>query len=211
MEGVFESQSCAPLYVVGWVNESDETTRGIKVPCLLSLLAYQDSDATVTGLEAFPEENWAPVNVVFQVYHVMFDLGGVFALLALVALGAWFWKRKVFQWRWLLWVFVISIVLTEVATLAGWWTAEIGRQPWIVWNVLRTSDAVSPTLSTGEVAASLTMFAVLYALLFALFIFLLNRVIQEGPRPLEEEHLPESLPDTFREVFRRARASAAGE
>ncbi len=211
MEGVFESQSCAPLFVVGWVNESDQTTNGISVPCLLSLLAYQEKDATVTGLEAFPEDDWAPVNVVFQVYHVMFNLGAIFALLAVVGLGAWFWKRKVYQWPWLLWVFVGSIVLTEVATLAGWWTAEIGRQPWIVWNVLRTSDAVSPTLSTAEVATSLTMFALLYALLFSLFIFLLNRVIQEGPRSLAEEGVPASLPDTFREVFRRARASSGGE
>jgi cytochrome d ubiquinol oxidase subunit I len=76
-----------------------------------------------------------------------------------------------------------------------------------VWNLLRTADAVSPTLRTGQVAFSITMFILLYALLFALFIFLLNIKIQHGPEALETAEIPESLPDTFREVFRQARAS----
>jgi cytochrome d ubiquinol oxidase subunit I len=97
--------------------------------------------------------------------------------------------------------------MTETATIAGWWTAEVGRQPWIVWNLLRTSDAVSPLLRGDQVFLSLVMFTLLYGLLFSLFLFLLNNRIQQGPEELEKDQMQTSLPDTFREVFRQARAS----
>jgi len=149
---------------------------------------------------------------VFQVYHAMIDLGGLFVLIGGVAIVLWLWKRRLFTFRPFLWVLVLTIVLVEAATIAGWWTAEIGRQPWIVWNELRTADAVSPTLVGVQVLLSLLMFAALYALLFALFLFLLNRHIQEGPPSMEDHEPPESLPDTLREIFsKRPRASAAGE
>jgi cytochrome d ubiquinol oxidase subunit I len=211
MEGVWESQSCAPMYLIGWVNVDAETTRGLHIPCLLSFLAYQDIDATVTGLTSYPSDTWAPVNLTFQVYHLMIDLGSLFVPIGIIGLLMLWWKRRVFTARWLLWIFVFTIVLTELATLSGWWTAEFGRQPWIVWNLLRTADAESPGLSTEQVAFSLAMFVLLYALLFTLFIFLLNRKIQEGPDALDPRDAPESLPDTFREVFRRPRASAEVE
>ncbi len=209
MEGVWQSQSCAPMFFAGWVNEQAQTTTGIKipVPCLLSILAYFNPQAVVTGLTSFPSDTWAPVNLVFQVYHIMIDLGFIFPLIGVIGLFFWWWGRQVYIVRPLLWVFVSTIVLTEVATIAGWWTAETGRQPWIVWNLLRTADAVSPTLRTEQVVFSLVMFLVLYGVLFSLFIFLLNHKIQEGPRDLEHEEIPASLPDTFREVFRHSRAS----
>jgi cytochrome d ubiquinol oxidase subunit I len=206
MEGVWQSQPCTPMYLVGWVDEAAQTTTGISIPCLLSILAYGDPQAVVTGLPAFPQDVWAPVNLTFQVYHLMIDLGGLFPLIGFAGVGAWLWKRRgerrLYTLRLLLWVFVVTIVLTEMATIAGWWTGEIGRQPWIVWNELRTADAVSPVLRPEQVLLSLGMFVLLYALLFSLFLFLLNRKIQEGPHGLEAEELPEALPDTFREVFR---------
>ena len=85
------------------------------------------------------------------------------------------------QWRWLLWLCVITVPLTEVAIIAGWWTAEIGRQPWIVWNLLRTSDAVSPSITTAQAASSLVMFVLLYSVLLVLFLFLLTARISQGP------------------------------
>ena len=212
MEGVWNSQSCAPMFLFGWVDEATQTTRGVSIPCLLSFLAYQDIHATVQGLNSFPQDTWAPVNLVFQVYHLMIDLGGLFILIGGLAIVLWLWKRRLFTFRPFLWVLVLTIVLVEAATIAGWWTAEIGRQPWIVWNELRTADAVSPTLVGVQVFLSLLMFAALYALLFALFLFLLNRHIQEGPPSMEDHEPPESLPDTLREIFsKRPRASAAGE
>jgi cytochrome d ubiquinol oxidase subunit I len=214
MEGLWNDQSCAPLFIVGWVNESNQTTKGISIPCLLSILAYGHKDSTVDGLNSFPQDTWAPVNLTFQVYHAMFDLSVVFAALGVLGAALYLWKRKIYEWRWVLWLFVGIVVLTETAIIAGWWTKEIGRQPWIVWNLLRTQDAVSPTLTTAQVVTSLVMFVILYSLLFVLFLFLLNGIIQHGPAPLDEvEESPvTSLPDTFRELFRRhePRASAAG-
>jgi cytochrome d ubiquinol oxidase subunit I len=221
MEGVWQNTSCAPMFLVGWVNVEAQTTTGISIPCLLSFLAYQNIHATVTGLTSFPSDTWAPVNLVFQVYHIMIVLGSIFPLIGLLGVLFFFLKRRtpeggrerrIWTSRLVLWLFVISIVLTELATLSGWWTAEFGRQPWVVWNLLHTADAVSPVLDTYQVLFSLLMFVVLYALLFILFIFLLNMNIQQGPEPLEEEVPPQSLPDTFKDVFRRRpRASAAAE
>jgi cytochrome d ubiquinol oxidase subunit I len=214
MEGIWQSKSCAPLLLIGWVDEGAHTTAGIPapVPCLLSILSYQRPDATVTGLTAFPSDVWAPVNVTFQVYHLMIDLGFLFPLIGVV--GWLVWRRRQRHGRpmpgWLLRTFIATVFLAEVATIAGWWTGEVGRQPWIVWNVLRTADAASPTLSTPEVLASLLTFALLYLLLLALFLFLLDRMIRQGPEPIELVEPPAPLPDTFREVFRRQpRASGA--
>jgi len=212
MEGVWQSQECAPMFLFGWVDEAAQTTTGVSIPCLLSFLAYQDIHATVQGLDSFPSDVWAPVNLEFQVYHFMIDMGGLFMFIGGVAILLWLWKRRLFTFRPFLWVLVLTIVLVEMATISGWWTAEIGRQPWVVWNELRTADAVSPNLDGGQVLASLLMFATLYALLFALFLFLLNRHIQEGPPSMDDQVPPESLPDTLREIFaHRPRASAAGD
>ena len=100
---------------------------------------------------------------------------------------------------------MITVFFVEVAIIAGWWTAEIGRQPWVVYEVLLTADGVSPLLTAIDVVLSLGMFVVLYALLLALFLYLLNEKIQRGPEPLEDVETVEmsSLPDTFRDVFRR--------
>jgi len=209
MEGLWNDQACAPLFIVGWVNTTAQTTTGIKIPCLLSFLAYGDINATVQGLNSFPSDTWAPINLVFQVYHLMIDLGGLFVAIGLLAALFAVWKQRIWRTRWLLWILVLSIFLTELATLSGWWTAEFGRQPWIVWNLLHTADAVSPNLVGGQVLLSLLMFMGLYALLFVLFIYLLNEKIQHGPEPLEDEVAVTSLPDTFKDIFRRrARASS---
>jgi cytochrome d ubiquinol oxidase subunit I len=205
MEGLWQTQTCAPFVIVGWVNEANQTTQGLSIPCLLSFLAYFNFHASVTGLDAFPASQYPPINLVFQVYHLMFLLGGVFAAISVVGLVLYLWRRKVFEARWLLWLFVSTVFLAEIAIICGWWTAEIGRQPWVVYNVMQTTQGLSPTLTAGEVEISLGIFIGLYTLLFVLFIFLLNERIQEGPEALEDvESVPvTSLPDTFRQIFRR--------
>jgi cytochrome d ubiquinol oxidase subunit I len=210
IEGLFDDTSCAPFYLFGWVNESEQTVTGVSIPCLLSFLAYQDFGATVQGLNSFPQENWAPVNLAFQAYHLMIDLATLFGLIAVLGAGLYLWKQKIFTYAWALWIFVLTVPLTSIAIIAGWWTAEVGRQPWVVWNVMKTEDGVSPTLSTGDVAFSLGLFVVLYAILLVLFLFLLNAKIQRGPEALEDlETAPiTSLPDSFRDVFRRHGARA---
>ncbi len=203
MEGVWEDTACAPMVVAGWVNEGTQTTTGITIPCLLSWLAGDSTDTVIQGLRSFPQDTWAPVAWVFQSYHLMILLGGLF--IAIGALGVLFsvWGERIWRTRWLLWVFVFTVFLTELSTMAGWWTAELGRQPWIVWQLLRVADAVSPNLTTTQVLLSNIMFVLLYALLFTLFLYLLNEKIMEGPKPVEETTPLASLPDNFREVFRR--------
>jgi cytochrome d ubiquinol oxidase subunit I len=210
MEGLYQTEDCAPMFIVGWSNPGSQTTDGISVPCLLSFLATQDFDGEVQGLEAFPEDDWAPVNLVFQVYHLMIDLGMLFMLVSVLAVGLWIWKRRIWQARWMLWVLVSTIFLTQLATQAGWWTAEFGRQPWVVWQELRTDGAESPLVGTGQVAFSIGMFVVLYALLLGIFLWLLDRQIKAGPpEELDAEEI-DSLPDSFKEVFSRRSRTRVG-
>ena len=212
MEGLYRTTDCAPMYLLGWSDPKNQTTAGISIPCMLSILVDQNPKAEVTGLDAFPQNQWAPVNLVFQVYHVMINLGVLFIAIGVLACFLWIRKRRLWDQRWMLRILVSSIVLTEVATLSGWWTAEFGRQPWIVWQILRTADAESPNVTTPQVVFSIGMFVVLYALVFVVFLRLLDKKIKDGPPdPPDEEHT-ESLPDTFGEIFRRrSRVSTGGE
>ena len=116
MEGLWDTTTCAPLYIVGWVNEAAQTTTGISIPCLLSFLSYGSFQAPVQGLTEFPSDVWAPINLVFQVYHVMINLGFLFIPLGLVAALYYFWGRRLWTTRWVLWLLVLSIFLTEIAT-----------------------------------------------------------------------------------------------
>ena len=175
------------MYLVGWVDVRAQTTTGISIPCLLSFLAYGSFDATVTGLDSFPPDVWAPINLVFQVYHIMINLGFILSRSGCWAPSSSSGSAASGRRAGCCGSSSLSIFLTELATQSGWWTAEFGRQPWIVWNLLRTADAVSPVLETYQVAASVLMFVVLYALLFVLFIYLLNEKIQHGPDPLDDE------------------------
>jgi cytochrome d ubiquinol oxidase subunit I len=213
MEGNWKDTSCAPLYIVGWVDEGAQKTYAVGVPCLLSFLSYGNFHATVPGLaqstQQFPRTDWPPVNLTFQAYHVMIDLGFLFPLIGVVGWLYWRKRRDTQMPRATLWAFVATVFLAEVATIAGWWTAEIGRQPWIVWNVLRTSDAVSPTLRTDQALTSLIMFALLYLLLLVLFVFLLDRKIKRGPEPVGGQDQADALPNTVRELFRSAREPRA--
>ncbi len=127
MEGLWQTQSCAPLFVVGWVNEANQTTKGISIPCLLSVLAFFNPQATVTGLDAFPSNQYPPINLVFQVYHIMFNLGVVFAGIGALGLLFYFWRRKVFEARWLLWLFVSTVFLAEIAIIC--WLVDSRDRP----------------------------------------------------------------------------------
>jgi cytochrome d ubiquinol oxidase subunit I len=209
MEGEWPaSESCAPFVLFGWVNQSNQTTAGPAIPCLLSYLAYFNIHAPVTGLEKYPASLWPPLQITFQAYHLMVDLGMSFIFIGVLSTAFFFWGRRLFRTAWVLWLLVISVFLTEMATIAGWWTAEFGRQPWIVFNLMKTSQAVSPTLTPQQVVFSVLTFVVMYAMLLVLFIYLLNKDIQRGPEPLEEPEHGEPLPDTFRAVFERARPIA---
>jgi len=196
MEAQYETGSNAPLYLFGWVdNENQEVRFGIAIPGMLSYLISGSTDHVVTGLNEFKPEDRPPVNVVFQLYHLMVAIG--FTLIGISLLGAFFWWRgKLFDKKWLLWVFVFSVLGPQIANQVGWFTAEIGRQPWIVYNLLRTSEALSKAVSAGQIVFSLILFIVIYSLLFVLFIYLLNEKIKHGPED----------PDTLESEYRNQKA-----
>lgn len=195
MEGHFDSLAPANLYILGWVDKESQTTTGISVPGGLGFLLHQDFDAPITGLNSFPEEDRpGQVNAVFQFYHLMVAIG--MSLIGLTLLACFFWWRgTLFDKRWLLWAFVFAVVLPQMANQFGWFAAEMGRQPWVVYGLLRTSDALSNVVTANQVLFSLIGFSIIYIILLALFLYLLTKKIKHGPgghddpedRPKQEE------------------------
>jgi cytochrome bd ubiquinol oxidase subunit I len=193
MEGHFDSSARADMYLLGWVNKDKQQTSGICIPGGLSFLLHQDTDAPVTGLNAFKKENQpSQINSIFQFYHVMVAIGMLMIGLTLYAM--WSWKKgTLFQQRWLLHVFVWAVLLPQIANQAGWFAAEMGRQPWVVYGLLRTSDALSTSVKAEQVLVSLILFTLVYATLFVLFLYLLNKKIKHGPAHHAEENTAFSM------------------
>lgn len=181
MEGHFEDSAPADLYVFGWVDKEKQEVIGLRVPGGLSFMLDQDFETNVTGLNAFPKEDQpSQVNAIFQFYHIMVAIG--MFLIALSLFGLWQWKRgKLFEKKWLLWTFVFTALLPQIANQFGWFTAEMGRQPWVVYGLLRTSDALSKSVQANQVLFSLILFFIVYLVLFLLFIYLMNKKIKSGP------------------------------
>ena len=179
-EGHFQTAP-AGLSLFGWVDEKGErVTFGLGFPKLLSYLISGDWNTPVRGLNAFPPADRPPVNVVFQTYHAMVAIG--MGLIGLALWSAVLWMRgTLFEKRWMLWLLVFSVLGPQFANQLGWASAEIGRQPWIVYGLLRTGDGLSPVVGGGAIVTSLVLFTLVYALLFAVFVFLLNHKIQHGP------------------------------
>lgn len=193
--------------------ETQSVKYGVPVPGLLSFLIHEDPGKPVIGLDKIPRKFWPPVGVSFQMYHLMVLLGMYF--IALTLYGSFLrWRGKLFDKRWLMWVFVVSVLGPFAANQAGWVAAEVGRQPWIVHpNVLRTPageplldaagmvqynleeglltrDAVSQTITGGQVLSSILMFGVIYFLLFWIWLYVLNDKIQKGPKPVVLGEVP---------------------
>jgi cytochrome d ubiquinol oxidase subunit I len=185
MEAVFDDQTNAPLYLFGWVDsENQKVNFCFAVPGMLSYLIGFDTNTKVEGLNSFKEEDRPPVNIVFQSYHLMVAIG--FTLIGISLLGLFFWWRgTLFKQRWMLWIFVFAVLLPQIANQIGWITAEVGRQPWIVYGLLRTSEGLSKAVDAGQVWFSLILFTIIYAGLFILFIYLLNEKIQHGPEDVD--------------------------
>jgi len=186
MEAVFDDQSNAPIYLFGWVNEENQKVNfGIAIPGMLSYLIGGATDQKVTGLNSIPKDERPPVNMVFQAYHLMVGIG--FTLIGISLLGIFFWWRgSLFERKWMLWIFVFSVLGPQIANQVGWITAEVGRQPWIVYGILRTSEGLSKAVEAGQVWFSLILFTIIYLFLFILFIYLLNEKIQHGPEGVDQ-------------------------
>lgn len=181
MEGHYEQSAAADLYLFGWVDQASKTVTGIGIPGGLSFLVHQDFNEPIAGLNAFPEDEIpTQVNAVFQFYHIMISIGMFFIGLTLYASYLW-WRGKLFDKKWLLKIFAFSVLLPQIANQAGWFAAEMGRQPWVVYGHLKTSQAFSQEVSANQILFSLILFFVVYAILFLLFLYSLNKKIKHGP------------------------------
>jgi cytochrome d ubiquinol oxidase subunit I len=180
-EARYVTRSNAPLSVLGWVDEKNERFLfNIEIPGMLSFLAFNNTHATVTGLDAYAPEDRPPVQASFQFFHGMVAIG--FALIAIAALGCFYFHRGTLpERRWLLWILVLSVLGPQIANQLGWFAAEVGRQPWIVYHLMRTPAGLSAVVQANVVLTSLILFTLIYFLLFAVFIYLLNDKIQHGP------------------------------
>jgi len=231
IEGVYKTAPGTPMTLFGYVDAKTETVIGPKIPGLLSFLTWGTFAKPVPGLLDLPAKEfvlarypdattpdklagarktfWPNVPAVFQFYHAMILIGVALLGLALVACFFW-WRGWLFHTdllptRWLLVALVLSVLGPQIANQAGWFAAELGRQPWIVYDLLMTSQAFSKVVQANQIIASLVMFGLVYALLFALFLFLLTRKIQHGPDDEEEnEEMPESWKAIIQEQNERA-------
>ena len=181
MEGLFTSQRGAPLAILGMPDTQHETLIDpLYVPDVLSFLAYGNFRANVSGLSTYPKDLRPPVELTYYAYHVMVGLGTIFvgimglAVLLLVL-------RRLPGSRWILWILMLAMPFPYIANEAGWMVTEIGRQPWIVYGLMRTADATSPTVIAGETIFTIIGFAGMYFLLGVLFLLLILREIAAGP------------------------------
>ena len=182
MEGLFHTQRGAGIVLMGQPDEDKQTIDNpLVVNSVLSFLIYGTTKAEVQGLDKIPRDQWPePLPLLYYAYHIMAGLGTYFALLMVVA-GFLLWRGKLFARRWILWLLMLSFPLPYIANIAGWMTAEIGRQPWIVYGLLRTDQGYSKYVSAGNGLFTLLGFLGMYSMLSILFIVLVYRIIATGP------------------------------
>jgi cytochrome bd ubiquinol oxidase subunit I len=182
MEALFEGGPGAPLVLIGQPNVAErKIDNPLILPKMLSFLTYRAWEAEVHGLNDFPADLW-PDNIplLYFSYHIMVGLGTIF-IAVMVAAALLLWRGKLFEARWMLWILVLALPFPYIANTAGWITAEIGRQPWLVYGLMRTSDGYSRLVSSGNGWFSLLGFMGMYTLVSFLFVFLVRREVEGGP------------------------------
>lgn len=194
MEGLFHSEKGAGMILMG---QPDYETQTIDNPLVvnkvLSFLIYGTTAAEVEGLDHFPRDQWpSTLPLLFYSYHIMVGLGTWFAALMALA-GFLLWRGKLYDARWVLWPILLSWPLPYIATTAGWMTAEIGRQPWLVYGLIRTSQGASAHVGAGNSLFTLLGFLGLYSVVSLLWIILLYNHVQSGPLAPPHAHHPQSL------------------
>jgi cytochrome d ubiquinol oxidase subunit I len=182
MEALFVSQPGAPLVILGQPNVDErKIDNALQIPNALSFLTYRAWTANVKGLDAFPQNLW-PENIalLYYSYHIMVGLGTIFIAIMLIA-AFLLWRNKLFSARWMLWILMLALPFPYIANTAGWITAELGRQPWLVYGLMRTADGYSKLVSAGNAMFTLLGFLGMYTVLGILFLFLVRREIEQGP------------------------------
>ncbi|MCE5309161.1 MAG: cytochrome ubiquinol oxidase subunit I [Acidobacteriales bacterium] len=188
MEGLFETQQGAPITIVGQPDtEKRRMDNPLTIPRVLSFISYQRWAAEVKGLDAFPRTEW-PDNVplLFYSFHIMIGLGTIF--IALLGLSAYkLWRRTLYDSKGMLWTLMMLLPFPYIANTFGWMTAEIGRQPWVIYGLMRTENGASQNVSAGNGLFTLIGFMGVYTVLSILFLFLVHREIDHGPEPPETQ------------------------
>ena len=182
MEGLFHTERGAPLAILGQPNVANQRLDNpLTIPRGLSFLTYRAWTAEVKGLDQFPRDAWPdPIELVYFSYHIMVGLGTIFIAIFVIA-AFLLWREALFHRRGMLWVIMLAMPFPFIANMAGWITAEVGRQPWLVYGILRTSEGPSPLVSVGSAWFTLIGFMGLYTLLGILYLFLVYREIDRGP------------------------------
>jgi cytochrome bd ubiquinol oxidase subunit I len=186
MEGLFHGQTRAPLLIIGQPNETQgEIENPLAVPGMLSMLTYRRWEAHVRGLDAFPREDW-PDNIplLYYSYHIMVGLGTLFIVIMVLSIFL-LWTGKLYRARWMLWILMLAAPFPYIANTAGWLTAELGRQPWLIYGIMRTQNGYSKLVSAGNGMFTLLGFMGMYTVLGILFLFLVCREIDHGPASSE--------------------------
>jgi len=187
MEGIFETEEGgSEIVLIGQPNiQEKKLDNKIAVPNVLSFLTYQNWDQQILGLDQF-DESLYPTNIpgLYYAYHIMVGLGTIFIGLMFIALVLLI-RKKLLENKWVLWAIMFAVPFPYIANIAGWYTAELGRQPWLVYNLLRTAEGASPTVSSGNTLFTLLGFIGLYMLLGLLFLLLVGKAIHNGPQPVK--------------------------
>jgi cytochrome d ubiquinol oxidase subunit I len=183
MEGLFKTQHGAPLAIIGMPDvDRQELMDPIYVPGILSYLAYGNFNARVTGLNDIPKDQHPPIEIVYYAYHIMVGLGTIFIAVTMVA-AFFLWRGTLYARRGVLWILMLTMPFPYIANEAGWVTAEVGRQPWVVWGLQRVADASSTNVTAGMTYFTLIGFMGLYLVLGILYLLLFARIVNEGPKP----------------------------
>lgn len=205
MEGQFRTEPGAPLAIIGMPDtEKGNLLDPLYVPGLLSYLAYGDFKAPVKGLNDIPRALWPPMEITYYAYHIMITLGGYF--IGLTALGAFLlWRKSLERHRWFLWILMLSLPFPYIANEAGWVVTCVGRQPWLIYGIMKTADGSSANVSAGEAIFTLIGFAGVYILLGLLFLFLVGKTIAQGPEEPGQDEPADERPDATGPAGERAR------
>jgi cytochrome d ubiquinol oxidase subunit I len=193
MEGLFTTEQGAPLAILGQPDvEHGRLDNPLTLPRALSFLTYRNWKAEVKGLDSFPHEDWPDsIPLLYYGYHIMVGLGTIFiAVMALASIGLW--RGTLYRTRGLLWLLLLMLPFPYIANTAGWITAEVGRQPWLIYGIMRTPAGVSPHISSGNALFTLVGFMGIYTVLAILFLFLVYREIEEGPEGAPEPRAVEA-------------------
>ena len=180
-EGLYKTEVGAPLTLVGVVNSKEEKLDyAIQIPKLLSYLSFNDTHAEIKGLDQFPKEDWPNVSALFNAYRLMLAMWSFMFILSIMGIYFWY-KNRLEEHPWVLRTMVLSVTFPQIANETGWYCAESGRYPWIVYGLLRISDGFSKAVTANQVLSSIIMFSFVYLILLFLFLYLLNEKVKHGP------------------------------